>query len=215
MERRKHFLINKPLQFRYMAYITLTLLIVSVVVLVSLYVGIWSSVLKAFSDATVRHDMTTAARISQYEQARYNLSVQDETFSPLTFFKQAEKLSVRQREVFKEILNNANHDLSWKLIILFFFIAWGSIYVTHKVAGPLFRSHMTLQHLQKGDLTTRVYLRKFDEGQFLVNDFNGAISYLDQRISTVKKLLHENKKTPDKLPALLEEELSKIKTSGE
>src|SRR3989338_10053835 len=136
-DRRRHFLINKPLQLRYMVYITGTLIVISSVALVSLYVTIWSSILNSFSNASVHQDLLTATRLSQYEQARYPSP--GEPLTALSFFKESDKLSKRQREIFLQILNDSNKHLIAKLIILFVFIAWGSIFLSHKIAGPLYR----------------------------------------------------------------------------
>ncbi|HXV28670.1 MAG TPA: hypothetical protein VD913_06875 [bacterium] len=211
VERRKHFLINKPLQFRYMAYITLTLFAISAVVVISLYIGIWGSVLDSFSDEKVRSDFLIASRITQYEQARIN--VKSEPLSPLSFFKQAEKLSARQREIFKDILNDANRKIIAKLFILLFFIAWGSIYLSHKIAGPFYRFDATLGEIEQGNLQTRIHLRRFDEGQFLADRFNHVIETLDFTFSRFKNIVAENEGNPSRLSARLKEELAKFKTS--
>ncbi len=211
-ERRKHFLINRPLQFRYMAYITLTLVAISAVVVLSLYIGIWGSVLDSFSDEKVRNDFLIASRITQYEQAR--LRVPPEPLSTLSLFKQTEKLSVRQREIFKEILDESNRKIIAKFFILLFFIAWGSIYLSHKIAGPLYRFHATLEEIEKGNLQTRIHLRRFDEAHFLAERFNHVIETLDFTFARLKNIVAENENNASRLTARLKEELSKIKTSA-
>ncbi len=211
--RRRHFLINKPLQFRYMAYLTMTVAAICLVALLSLYVGIWSSILDAFSDTKFREDLFTAARLSQYEEARHPAGA--EPLTTLSFFKQTQKLSARQREIFKEILDRANRSLTSKLVLLFIFIAWGSVFLSHKIAGPLFRFHATLDKVQAGDLTIRIKLRKFDEAQDLCRDFNQALTYLDAHICRLKNILRENEKNHDRLVVRLKEELSRIKTSAD
>src|ERR1041385_6857368 len=99
--RRKNFFINKPLQLRYMAYLTATLLIISSVSLLSLYIGVWGRVLDAFSDPRIRDEMLVASRLTQYEEARTGVP---QELNSLSLFKHSEKLSQRQREIFKEIL---------------------------------------------------------------------------------------------------------------
>lgn len=209
-ERRKHFLINKPLQLRYMSYITLTLVTISLVALAGLYLGIWGSILDSFSEASVRNDLLTAARLTQYEAARY--PTQDEAFSSLSFFKQTEKLSQRQREIFKSILDESNKKLLLKLLLLFFFIAWGSIFLSHRIAGPLYRFHVTLEELQKGNLTTRIRLRKGDEGKFIAEDFNRALTILEDHIVRLKNLVRNQEKKPNEIVPEIREELGTLKT---
>lgn len=209
--RRKHFLINKPFQFRYMLFVTAPLLIICTIALLSFYIGIWGSVLDVFSDAQLRKDLLTASRMVQYEEAR--LGSPEAEFSSLTFFKQTEKLSQRQREVFKDILNETNGKLLIKFFILMFFIAWGTIYVSHKIAGPLFHFGKVLNAMDKGDYSARAHLRKFDEAHPLAKKFNVVLTKTDDIFSNLKKISAQD----DSGKALTEikEELSKIKTSAD
>jgi methyl-accepting chemotaxis protein len=196
-----------------MAYLTLTLITISVIILISLYIGIWGSVLDSFSDEKIRNDFLIASRLTQYEQAR--LPTAPEPFSPLAFFKEAEKLSERQREIFKEILDGTNRKLIAKLFLLLIFIAWGSVYLSHKIAGPLYRFHATLEEIEKGNLAIRIRLRKFDEAQFLADRFNHTIENLDFTFSRLKNILRENETNARRLTERFKEELSKIKTSAD
>lgn len=212
-ERRKHFFINKPLQLRYMVYIALPFLIVSIVSILSLYIGIWGGVLDAFSDEKIRNDLLIASRLTEYEQAR--LPAAEEPVSALSFFKQSERLSQRQREVFKEILDETNRKLFLKLFFLVIFIAWGSIYISHKIAGPLYRFHATLQEIEKGNLRTRISLRKFDEAQPLAMAFNHVLENLDYLFARLKNIIREHESNAERMTARLKEELSKIRTSAD
>ena len=118
--RRKHFFINKPLQIRFMLAVIVPLLLINLVALVGLYLGIWSKVLDTFSNEQTLNDLVTASRMVEYEQARHPVAPQK--FSSLSFFRQTEKLSERQREVFKGILDETNQSLLWKFLLLLFFL---------------------------------------------------------------------------------------------
>ena len=207
--RRRHFLINKPFQLRFMLYITGTLLVVSSVVLASLYFGMWGGVLDAFSNEKVRNDLLTATRLTEYESARANPA---SGYSSLSFFKQAQKLTERQQEVFKDILNETNRKILPKLLLLLILIAWGSIYLSHKIAGPLYRFQSVFQELNHGNMKTRVHLRKGDEAQFLGSHLNRTIEYLDFIFSRLKNIL-QNEPDKDRLILRMKEELANIKTS--
>lgn len=210
--RRRQTLVNKPLQLRYMAYIGGTLVVVSSVLIISLYFGIWGGILDAFSDAKIREDLLTASRLNQYDEARSPTSEPGQN-TRLLFFKQADRLSERQREVFKEILDETNHQLLRKYILLVLLIAWGTIYISHKIAGPLYRFDSTLDQLYRGNLKIRVNLRRFDETKFLANKFNATIQRFDMTFSKLKNIVHENRSDLNRLVSHLDEELSKIKTS--
>lgn len=209
--RRKHFLINKPLQFRFMAYITGTLLTVAIVLMCSLYFGIWSGILDAFSNDQIRNDLLIATRLTEYEVAR----VTPEAPPPLalSFFKQTQKLSERQREIFRNILDDTNRKMIPKFALVLFLIGWGSIYLSHKIAGPLYRFQLGLAELDKGNLTIRITLRKGDEGQFIADKFNQTVENFDFTFARLKNIVNENESNPERMAMRLKEELSKIKTS--
>ena len=210
--RRRQYFINKPLQIRYMAYLVLPLLLVSVISMISVYLGIWGGVLDAFSDERIRNDLLIASRLTEYEQARS--MTEAPTPSALSFFKQTERLSLRQREIFRDILDDTNRKLIAKFILLLFFIAWGSIYFSHKIAGPLYRFHATLEAVEQGDVSIRIRLRKADEAQLLAKRFNLTLENLDQTFSRLKNIVREYESNPAQMSALLKQELAKIKTSA-
>lgn len=214
-ERRRHFFINKPLQLRYMFTLTLILGVIILTSLVSIYFGIWGGVLDTFSDARIQNDLLTAMRLQDYEEVRTAQVPSEESFSTLSLFRQAERMSQRQQEVFKEILDQTNRNLIGKLLLLFLLLAWGTIFLSHKIAGPLHRFEILLHQIAQGELDLRCQLRKFDEAKSVAQAFNQALESLDTKIAGLKKLVRENEKSPDRLPSLLKEELSKFKTSAD
>ncbi|HOW60042.1 MAG TPA: hypothetical protein PLO78_10010 [Candidatus Omnitrophota bacterium] len=209
--RRKHFFINKPLQIRYMLFLTVPLLIISAVTIFGFYIGIWGKVLDAFSDQQTREDLLTASRMIEYEQARHPETHQ--TLSSLSLFKQTEKLSARQREVFKEILNETNRSLLWKFALLLTVIAWGTVFLSHKIAGPLYRFSKAFDEMEKGNYRTRVFLRKLDEGHPVAEELNAALEKTDHLLAELKVISQEN--DASQAVAKIREKLSNIKTSAD
>ena len=214
-ERRRHFFINKSLQLHYMILLTVSVVIILFVSLFSIYTGIWGEVLNAFSDEKIQHDLLTASRLQQYDEARHAQVSSTEPFSTLSFFEQAERLSSRQQEIFREILNRANRNLALKLLLLMLLVASGTIFISHKIAGPLYRFEDILHRMTEGELDMRCHLRKFDEAKSVAQAFNLTLEFLDSKISRMKKMVRENEKTPDLLVPRLKEELSKFKTSAD
>lgn len=212
-ERRKHFFINKSLQLRYMLTIVVILLVVIGVSLVNLYFGIWGEILGAFSNEKIRNDLLLASRIQEYEEARAPVSPPGDSLSPLTFMRRAEKLSERQREVFKDILNQTNRNLIGKLFLLFALIAWGSIFLSHKIAGPLYRFQRIFEGMARGDLSARCHLRKFDEAKSVAESFNQALESLDSSLTRCQTILKDQSRNPDQLVDRLRGELDRFKTS--
>jgi hypothetical protein len=209
--RRKHFFINKPLQIRFMLAVIVPLLLINLVAIAGLYFGIWSKVLETFSNEQTLNDLVTASRMVEYEQARHPSTAQD--FSSLSFFKQTEKLGQRQREVFQGILRETNRSLLWKFSLLLILIAWGTIFISHKIAGPFFRFSKAFDEIEKGDYRTRVFLRKLDEGHPVAKEFNDAMEKTDRLLSDLKSLTRE--KDAPWAVAKIQEKLSKVRTSAD
>jgi methyl-accepting chemotaxis protein len=69
-------------------------------------------------------------------------------------------------------------------IILFFGIA--SIFVSHKVAGPLFRMKKCLTQVTDGDLSVVIKLRKWDDLKDLAEKTNNLIEELRTFVNTLK-----------------------------
>jgi len=92
-------------------------------------------------------------------------------------------------------------------------IGWGSIFLTHKVAGPIFKMGQYIRELQKGDLTVRIKFRKFDEIHHLAGEFNEMVSALEERVSKIKRLVRTSPN--QSIPKELKEELEKFKTTSD
>lgn len=213
-ERRRHFFIDKPLQVRYMLPISLALFVVTTAALINIYSGIWAGVLDAFSDQQFQNDLLTALRLQEYEEARILAEPTEEPFSMLSFFRQAERLSGRQREIFRDLLQETNGRLVGKLIFLFILMAVGTIFLSHKIAGPLFRFQKILEGVASGDLRQRCLLRKFDEAKPVAHSMNQAVEALEASVLRLKRIVGENEKNPGRLVSLLKDELAKFKTGS-
>ena len=185
--RRKHYLINKSFQLRYVFYIVATLVIVSASSFIGTYYGIWASVINAFSVHSVQEMMTTAAQLHEYEEARRPGRTTD-SFASLRFFKETELLSERQKEIIQEILNETNQKLIRLSAILILLIGAASIFLTHKIAGPLYRLRQSCREIGSGNLAARLQFRKFDETQEVARDFNQMAASLDATIATLKRI---------------------------
>ena len=209
--RRKNFFINKPLQTRFMLAVIVPLLLINLVAFIGLYFGIWAKVLDSFSDEQTRNDMLTASRIVEYDQAHHP-EIQA-GISSLTFLKQTEKLSQRQREVFGRILSETNRSLFWKFSLLLVLIAFGTIFISHKIAGPLYRLSDASREIEKGNFRARVALRKMDEGHSVAQEFNHAMESTDRLLSNLKSIANESD-APQAL-ARIKEKLATLQTGAD
>lgn len=61
------------------------------------------------------------------------------------------------------------------------------IYLSHRIAGPLYRFEKTLGDISKGDVSFRVNLRDTDQLKSLQKPLNNLLSSLDERIKEAKK----------------------------
>lgn len=212
--RRRHFFINKPLQIRYMFSVGIPIFVICSIALVGFYLGIWGKVLSSFSDEQICYDLLTAARMVEYEQARHPATASPSSdLSVLSVFKETEKLSQRQREVFKNILDETNRSLFWKLLLLLFLISWGTIYISHKTAGPLYRLSKAFEEIEKGNYRTRVFLRKGDEGHPVAKELNEALTSTDRLLSDIKNATRDS--DPAHAVAQIKEKLASVQTSSD
>lgn len=65
------------------------------------------------------------------------------------------------------------------------------LFLSHRIAGPLFRFEKTLEEVSKGDLSQRINLRKTDQLKKLQDAFNKAMESLDNHAKEAKKSLEE------------------------
>ncbi len=204
--RRRQFFINKPFQLRYMLYVSLPLVIICGVSFFSLYLGIWADILSSFSDQKIQENLITATRMVQYEEVRQNSAPN----GVISVFKSAEKLSDRQQEIFKEILIKANRNIAFKIAFLLFFVAWGTIYISHKIAGPIYHMIRVGREVEKGNYRARITLRKGDEAHPLAEQLNATYSSVENRMGLIKKWADE--KPAQEAIALIQKELGATQT---
>ena len=208
--KRKHFFVNPRLQTHYIIYTSAILLICTGTAVASMYFGIWGSVLREFSSIRIQNDLINAARMREYEQARHpNANME---IGSLALFREVELLTEHQKQIWSDILKSTHDRLIYKYILLVVLMGWGSIFLTHKIAGPLYRFQQSCNEVKDGNLRVRIHLRKFDEATELLGTFNQMAEHLDQSLGRVKKILRDEP-DPGRSKARIQEELSRFKTS--
>jgi len=85
-----------------------------------------------------------------------------------------------------EIFDRTNRQLMYSTAVLILFIAIASIFVSHKVAGPVYRFEQSVRAIAEGDLTLRIKLRKGDEMMELADMFNHMTSTLEDIMAREK-----------------------------
>ncbi len=187
--RRRKYLINLRLQLRYMAVLVLCMLVASFIIGYLLYFGIWGAVIPEFSEAKLAQKLEIAARMRDYEQARRGI-VENKT---LSVFREAKLLSAHEQQAMADILKEANLKLIPRLIVFILAIALASIFISHKIAGPIYRFERQAKAIGEGDLTPKFKLRKGDELKDLADALQGMVDALRNKIEGVLKSLNEFK----------------------
>lgn len=156
---RRNYLINARFQFKYTAAITATLLVIMLVSGAGLYVGMWGSIIENFSKFKVSENLENVRRIADYEGVRYKRG----DIRLERIFKEAELLSQKEQEVLREALRCVNRSLIPKVLLLMLAIFIAGIFISHKIAGPMYRIERSAAAIRNGDLSVNFNIRKSDE----------------------------------------------------
>jgi methyl-accepting chemotaxis protein len=168
--KRRIYLINKKLQLKYAALLVITLTVVSFFVGAILYTGIWSFALREFSDFIIAEKISTVERIIAYESARYGKEYH--ITPPDELLEESKRLSEHEKESIKEILKKVNLKLLPRLFLVVLVIGLASIFLTHRIAGPLYRFRKNVKAISEGDLSVKFNIRRGDEFRELADELS-------------------------------------------
>lgn len=180
--KRKNYLIKKRFQFRYTLTIVITLLVVMLVSGIGLYMGIWGSVIDNFSRYRVMQNLEVAKRIVGYEDARYRKG----DYRLENINREAELLSQKDQDVLRSALASTNRSLVPKVLILAVFIFAGGIFLSHKMAGPIYRIERSAAAIHDGDLRVNFKTRKGDQIKEVTNTLESMVESLRDDINRLK-----------------------------
>ncbi len=100
------------------------------------------------------------------------------------------------------------------IVVISVFLIAGTMFITHRIAGPIYRFEKTLDRMLKKDLNTTIKLRPKDEGKALaekINQFNKELSQtlitLQRNTKALEELLSDTKKTSSSIAHENKEEL--------
>lgn len=65
-----------------------------------------------------------------------------------------------------------------------------TLYISHKIAGPMFRFEKEIQKIARGDLTNRIALRKKDQVREMADCLNQMTSSLNTKVSEIRTELN-------------------------
>jgi methyl-accepting chemotaxis protein len=92
---------------------------------------------------------------------------------------------------FAPLFASVNQTLLLVLVLFVALAALSSLFISHSIAGPIYRFEKTLQAITKGDLTLRVGLRKTDEFKHVADTLNIMMEQLRTTLNEDQKLIGE------------------------
>ena len=117
------------------------------------------------------------------------------------------------------IITNLNKSLLVDVAIVSIIILAVAVFLSHKIAGPIYRFEKSTEIIGDGDLTFRVHLRKYDELKEFESCFNNMVSQLQDKIKKENQLVKDinisltrMSRTPD-IPKYISKELIEIAES--
>lgn len=156
--KRRSYFINKRFQLKYTLIVLISLISVMLITAAGMYIGLWASIAEYLNESNVSQDLETAKRISGYENVRYKKG--DWRLDKTS--REAELLSREQRNTLEGALDAVNESLIPKIVMLIFFLFLAGIFVSHKIAGPMYRFEHSAEAIKNGDLTVNFNIRKND-----------------------------------------------------
>ncbi len=97
------------------------------------------------------------------------------------------------------IFEQVNSQLVWYILAFMFIIALISIFVSHKIAGPVYRLEESTKLIAAGDLTHKVHLRHGDELGDLQDAFNAMSESLSKMVYKDREIIERLAKTGENL----------------
>lgn len=189
--KRKKYLINKDLQGKFMAILITLNIIVALVVGLFLYGGIYSAVSRQFSERVLKENLDIVGRIEDYEAARAN----DVLSQANRLARQAQLLGDYEKKLFLKSLREIGVGLIPGFLAILAVIAIGSVFMSHKVAGPLYRLEKYVRAIAEGDLTLKFKLRKGDELLKLADELETMTRSFEAMVGKVKGSISEIQNT--------------------
>lgn len=105
-------------------------------------------------------------------------------------------VEIINQEIFKTLIK-ATNLLLLKIFFYFIFVIAIAVFLSHKIAGPIYRFEKSTQIIGSGDFTYRVRLRKSDELKELMDAFNKMIEELQIKVQkdvTLKEFIQSRLK---------------------
>jgi ABC-type sugar transport system permease subunit len=186
---RKHFFIDRKLQGRYMLTFLIPMVIMLVFMIFTLYI------------ATQSLTATTTRIIRENVDNRIATRLQDRTDPPAALYQE---ILTGIRDYLRGFSTDPHYrkalldSLLWVfgagLLVLIIQIALLTIFISHKLAGPIYRFEKVCQSLIQGDYTVQIRLRKGDEMQNLAHLLDNVIQLTRERMLVLRDEADQEKR---------------------
>jgi methyl-accepting chemotaxis protein len=209
--KRRKFFINKRLQIRYMISLLVPMLILIVFIGLVMYYSQYK-----FLIATTKEMSKELKSVILTNQMYIENEEERNTKSIAEIKERLRKYMTGKGTFSKALLQTAYKILFLGLFIVIVELAFLTIFISHKVAGPIYRLVKYAEDFRNGDFTSRIYLRKGDELVDVAMDFNRTGDFIKDtfnKMSEINAQILELKKEDadkDKL-AVLEKEFKDLK----
>ncbi|MFC1668141.1 hypothetical protein ACFL1T_02005 [Chlamydiota bacterium] len=170
--RRKKYLVDYKFQLKYTLMIVAIIVVINAVSLLGLYFMMWGAVIDEFSEHETQKNLEQIDRISSIQESRERAT--GKRVMPW-FLREAHLLSSHQQQQLAGIMKKAHENVIPKLIILLFLVGIASIFITHRIAGPLSRIKKILSKEPHFDLNN-ISVRKNDQLQDLVKSLRKTLT---------------------------------------
>jgi methyl-accepting chemotaxis protein len=181
--KRKKFFINKRLQIRYMISLLIPMLILIVFIGLVMYYSQYK-----FLQATTKEMSKELKNVLITNQMYIEDEAERNKKSVMEIKERLGRYMSGEGAFSKSLLQTAYKILFMGLFVVIVELAFLTIFISHKVAGPVYRLEKFAEDFRNGDFTSRIYLRQGDELLDVASDFNKTGDFIRDRVKQLADL---------------------------
>lgn len=196
--KRRNYLIDRRFQLHYVAIVFLFCVMIIGATVFSFYFGFRNVMYDQFSWRSLLSQLKAIDRVAGTQEMhnRYNrFSGQEKAVdvNKSKMEREAAILGRKQEELFSYMLGKIIREVSVLLLALVVIVCLGTIFLTHKIAGPIYRIRMLLKQVHEGNLNVVFKLREDDQLQGLANSLNEVFADYRQNLKSISEVSEEVK----------------------
>jgi methyl-accepting chemotaxis protein len=177
---RKHFFIDRNFQGKYMITFLIPMLVLLFFMIFTIYFASQSII--GMTTRIVKDDVETLITTHLQDRPDPTVQVYQNLVNDITDYLRTFSDNGKYR---KEFFSTLLWVFGAGLLIVIVQLVLLTIFVSHKVAGPIYRFEKTCHDLIAGNYIDRVHLRKGDDMQNLAHLLNEAIEKTRERVAAL------------------------------